>query len=158
MLNQLISLAKEQLSGKLKTEENLNEHQVNETMDVAKDSMFQGLKDQALSGNLTSITKLFNGKDQPDTKHQLLETVMRIFVPKLAGRLGISEGKASSIGNMVIPFLVNKFKDKDTGTAGSEKGLLEKIGMDKDSAISGLMKNFGGKSSTGGGLGSLLGR
>jgi len=142
MLDQLIDLGKQHLSQSLKDQGKLNDQQIGDTFSVAKSSLFDGLKDQAMSGNLSQLTHLFNGKES--NSNFLTENVMKHFVPQLASKIGISENQAMSIGNMVIPFLVSKFASKETGTATDGNGLMGMLGMDAGGLLGGLGSKLGG--------------
>ena len=117
MLDQLINMGKQQFGQALKQKENLNDQQVNETFNVAQDSFLGGLKDHAMSGNISQLTSLFNGNTGKSTS--LIQSILGKFVPQLSSKLGISPDKAGSIGNMIIPFLVEKFAGKETGTVNT---------------------------------------
>ena len=142
MLDQLINLGKQQLGQTLKDKENLNDQQVSQTFDVAKGSFFDTLKDQALSGNISQLTDMFNGKSSNTSS--LVEGVVKNFVPQLVSKLGISQDKAGSIANMVVPFLVNKFCSKETGSVSDTNGLMSMLGIDSGNIISGLGSKLGG--------------
>jgi hypothetical protein len=56
MIDQLINMGKQQLGASLKQRQNLNDQQVNQTFDVAQSSFMDGLKNQAMSGNISQLT------------------------------------------------------------------------------------------------------
>lgn len=140
MIDQLIKMGKEQLSQSLKQKENLSDDQVNETFKVAYQSLMNGVKDMATSGNISKLTSAFNGSKGDASA--LTQIVMKNFVPQLSSKLGISPDKAGSIANMVIPFLIDKFASKETGTTDDDD-LLSKFGMGGD-LLSGFGNKFGG--------------
>lgn len=142
MIEQLINLGKQQLSSTLMQKESLNQNQVDSTFDVAQGSFIEGLKQQVLSGNISQMTDLFNGKGG-DTS-SLQQSIMNVFVPQLASKLGISSSQAGSIATIVVPFLISKFTGKETGTAGNSNDLLSMLGMDSGSLLGGLGKSLGG--------------
>ncbi len=143
MIDQLINVAKSTLGTKLNNEAGLNENEVEKTMDVAKESVFDGLKQEALGGNLTGILNLFNGKEQVSTSNSIVSTISNLFVSKAAEQLGFGADKATMICNIVIPFIMEKFSNKDeTGEAKDEAGLMSMLGLNADDAISGLLSSF----------------
>jgi hypothetical protein len=142
MLDQLINLGKQHLSQSLKDQGKLNDQQIGDTFSVAKGSFLDGLKDQAMSGNISQLTNLFNGKES--NSNFLTENVMKHFVPQLASKIGISQNQAMSIGNMVIPFLVSKFASKETGAASDGNGLMGMLGIDTGGLLGGLGSKLGG--------------
>jgi hypothetical protein len=142
MIDQLINLGKQQLSASLKQNQNLNDQQVNQTFDVAKSSFMDGLKNQAMSGNISQLTNLFNGKESNSSF--LSNDITKKFIAQLAPKIGVSPDKAGAIANMVIPFLINKFASKETGTANNDSGLMGMLGMDSGDMLGGLGKKLGG--------------
>ncbi len=157
MIDQLVNLAKTTLGGKLNSEAELNQNQVDQTMDVAEESILGGLKQEALGGNISGIMNLFNGNEKATGSNPIVSTISNLFVSKAVEKVGISSDKASLISGMVIPFIMEKFSSKDeTGEAKDEAGLMKMIGLDGDDAIGGLLSGFtegGGKKL----LGSLFG-
>lgn len=142
MIDQLINMGKQQLGASLKQNQNLNDQQVDQTFDIAKSTFTDGLKNQAMSGNISQLTNLFNGKESNSSF--LTNDITKKFVAQLAPKLGISPDKAGSIANMVIPFLVSKFASKETGTADNDGGLMGMLGMDSGNMLGGLGKKLGG--------------
>lgn len=141
MIDQLIKMGKEQLGQSLKQKENLNDQQVDETFNVARRSLKDGVKEQASSGNLSQLTSAFNG--DKSKSGSLNQSVMKNFVPQLSSKLGISTDKAGTIGNMVVPFLIDKFSSTETGSASDDQGMLSKLGMDSG-MLSGIGDKIGG--------------
>lgn len=154
MIDKLVNLAKQSLGSKLNSDAGLNENQVEQTMDVAKESVFDGLKKEALGGNISGILNLFNGKEKPTQSNPIVTTISNMFVSKAVEKLGFGADKARLISGMVIPFIMEKFSSKDqTGEAKDEAGLMNMLGMDSDDAISGILSSF----TKGGSGNSLLG-
>lgn len=148
MLDQIINIGKNMLGDKLKGEFNLNENQVDESMVLAKESVHEGLKKEALGGNLGQIMSLFNGQSSATSSNPIVSSIINIFAGKLGSKMGLSSAISSQLANMAIPFIMSKFADKETGTAENEAGLMSMLGMDKDNDIAGLLK---------GGLGNAAG-
>jgi hypothetical protein len=142
MIDQLINMAKQQLSGTLKQQHQLNDSQVNETFNVAEHSMMDGIKNLAATGNLSQITNIFNGKDTNTSF--LTNDVTKNFIGQLAAKIGVSPEKASSIAATVIPFLINKFSSKETGTVENEGGLMDMIGLGSGNPLSEISGKLGG--------------
>lgn len=152
MLDQIMQMAKQQLGGQLQQEADLSEEQVGQTMEVAQDSVQEGLKNEVLSGNISGVMSLFNGSSSPTASNPIVSTITSTFTQKLTSKLGLSPGVANTVNGIVIPFVMSKFTDKETGTASDEKSLLSQLGIDGDSAIQGFL----GKKA-GGLLGGLFG-
>jgi hypothetical protein len=142
MIDQLINTAKQQLTPSLKQQHLLNDTQVNDTFNVAKNSLMDGIKNLAATGNLSQITNIFNGKETNTSF--LTNDVTKKFIGQLASKIGIPPEKASSIAAMVVPFLINKFASKDTGTVENEGGLMDLIGLGSGSPLSEIGNKLGG--------------
>ncbi len=148
MLDQLISFGKEQLADKLKKDVKLDDKQVDDTFGVAKDTLMDSLKKEALGGNMGGLLNLFNGKDKTDTSNPIVNGFVQSFAGNLISKLGFSQSMSSTIAGLVTPVLMKKYADKATGEAKDEGGLMSMLGMDKDKDVSGLLS---------GGLGKTLG-
>lgn len=142
MIENLVNSAKGELSSRLQSEAGISGGKIDQTMDLAKDSIFDGLKQQALGGNLSGILDLFNGKEQVSEQNPIVSSISGIFQSKLTEKLGFSGDKAGSLSSLIIPFIMKKFGDKQSGEAQDEASLMKMLGMDGDSAISGLLNNF----------------
>ncbi len=156
MFDQLIHLAKEQLGGQLK-DAGLENDRVDSSMDVARESMQEQVKSEALGGGLGDLVSMFNGNKQVGAGDSFTTGLSKNYTDKLMSKLGLSPQMAAMVSSMVIPFLIKKFTDKETGTANDEGDLLSKLGLDTDSGLGGLLKNLGGGKEGGlGGLGGLF--
>ncbi|MCR6642330.1 MAG: hypothetical protein NVV82_25925 [Sporocytophaga sp.] len=142
MLDQIIQLGKDHLSDTLINKEKLTSKQVNDTFDLAKGSFFDTLKDQALSGNISQIKDLFNGNTSAGGSISTL--VSNKLAEQLSSRLNMSQAQARSITNIVVPFLINKFSSKETGTANSSEDLMKLFGINPGNILGGLGSKLGG--------------
>lgn len=161
MLEKLIEQGKELIGGELKQEANINESQVEDTMSVAKDSIFDGLKDQVLGGNMTGVMNLFNGKEEVSKSNPIIQSLITRYAGDLIEKLGLPEGTSNTVAKIVIPFIMSKFASEETGKADDENNLMSMLGMDKDNSIMGFLGNFGGnskKDDDNGGLADTLGK
>jgi hypothetical protein len=144
MIDQLINLGKQQLGQTLKQNQNLNDQQVDQTFNIAQSSFLDGLKNQAMSGNISQLTNLFNGKESNSSF--LSSSIMSSMVPQLTSKLGVPQDKANSIANSVVPFLVNKFASKETGTVNNSGDLMSmfNLGDIGGDMLGGLTDKLGG--------------
>lgn len=156
MIDKLVSLGKEQLSGDLMEKFGLTSQQTEKTMDVTKTSVVEGIKEQVLGGNISGVMDLFNGKADASQGNPVVKAVSQNFVGGLMEKLGISKEKSGSIANLVIPFIMKKFGSSETGEAKTEADLMSMIGLDKDSGVSKIMGSLGGAKDIVGGLGKFF--
>ncbi|WP_107038159.1 hypothetical protein [Brumimicrobium mesophilum] len=160
MFDQIISQGKELLSGKLKETIGLDDSQVNKSFEVAGESAIDGLKEEVTGGNLSGVMDLFNGKSDTSTSNPIVGGIANKFIGNLVSKLGISEGIASKVSDMIIPFIMSKFGSKETGEAkegsdladllggggiaGALGGLLGGSKDDKDGKDDGILGKLGG--------------
>lgn len=150
MIDQLIKLAKEQLGGQLQ-QAGLNSSQINPSMDIAKDTVVDGIKTEAMSGGLDNLLDLFNGKASATTSNPFVSNMIAKYAGNLMAKLGLSQQVSETVSKLVIPFVMQQFSKKETGTANSAGDLMSMLGMDKDEGIASVLGKLGG-------LGNLFGR
>ncbi len=144
MLDSILSMGKAQLGKMISDQTGLQANQTDEAVEVTKDTVGNGLKDELMKGNFGGVMDLFNGKAPTTTSNPIVNSITSSLVTNLASKLGISQGIAQQIANLAIPFVMNKLSSDDTGKASNEQELVEKLGMGNDSGIGGLLKNLGG--------------
>jgi hypothetical protein len=141
MLEQILALAQDQLGGKLK-EVGLNSNQVSQSMEVTKDSITDTLIGQVTGGNISGVLDLFNGKAKTDSSNPVVKQLLTTLTQNLAQKLGLSPQISQTASTAIVSVVMEKFADEKTGTAQNEGDLLKKLGLDSNSAISGIAKNL----------------
>lgn len=144
MLDSLLNLGKGQLGKMLQDQTGLDAGKTDEAVEVTKDTVGNGLKDELMQGNFSGVMDLFNGNAPTTTANPIVNGITGKLVTNLAAKLGISAGVAQQVANIAIPFIMNKFSASETGKASNEQDLIEKLGMGGDSALGGVLKNLGG--------------
>ena len=144
MLDSILSMGKAQLSKMIADQTGLQANQTDDAVEVTKDTVGNGLKDELMKGNFGGVMDLFNGKAPTTTSNPIVNSITNSLVTNLASKLGISQGIAQQIANLAIPFIMNKISSDDTGKASNEQDLVEKLGMGGDSGLGGLLKGLGG--------------
>ncbi|MCC5945457.1 MAG: hypothetical protein JJT94_11025 [Bernardetiaceae bacterium] len=146
MIDQLLNSGKQYLSKELKQNACVSEDKVEQTLEVSKGSIVSSLIGQATGGNLNAIMGLFNGKTPADTSNPMVSSMVNNLTGDLASKVGIDKAKAQQAATLIVPFVMQKFASKETGTAENEVDLLKKAGLSGSDALSGLMSSFmGGK-------------
>lgn len=120
---------------------------------VAKDTVTDGLKNEATSGGLDSVMSLFNGNGGNLQSHSIVSSLSNNFVASLASKLGMDQSMATKISGVVIPFIMEKFSGSETGSASSPTDLTSKLGF--GDITSSLNNMLGGNDKGGDILGSL---
>ena len=144
MLDSLLNLGKGQLGKMLQDQTGLEAGKTDEAVEVTKDTVGNGLKDELMKGNFSGVMDLFNGNAPTTTANPIVNGITGNLVTNLAAKLGISASVAQQVANIAIPFIMNKLGSSETGKASNEQDLVEKLGMDGDSALGGVLKNLGG--------------
>lgn len=135
MIDQLIQQGKEMLGSQLMQNAGLSETQVGMAMDVTKNSVFDGLKNAALGGKMPDLMNLFNGQSAVDQSNPIVADIMGNSVSGLIQKLGLDASKAGTVAQTVIPFVMNKLANKETGVVENEGALLNMLGLDADNEI-----------------------
>jgi len=149
MIDQLIKIAKEQLGGQLQ-DAGLDSSQINPSMEIAKDTMVDSIKSEAMSGGLDNLLSMFNGNASATTSNPFVSNMIAKYSGNLMAKLGLSPQVSETVSKLVIPFVMQQFAKKETGTANSGGDLMSMLGMDKDEGIAGMLGKLGG-------LGGLFG-
>lgn len=139
MLDQLLDLAKSQLTPQLQQEAQLSPSQINQSVHIAKDSFIQQMASEAMSGNLGELLQLFNGNAPATTSNPLISRLIGQFGGDLMEKMNIKPETATMIANLVIPFVMQKLASNETGKADSESSLMDKLGLDAGNIMGSLL-------------------
>ena len=137
-------MGKGQLAKMLTDQTGLQEDKTDQAIEVTKDTVGHGLKDEMMKGNFGGVMDLFNGNAPTTTANPIVNGITGNLVSNLASKVGIPEGIAQQVANIAIPFIMNKLSSGETGKASSEQDLVEKLGMGSDSGLGGVLKGLGG--------------
>jgi hypothetical protein len=148
MLDQLLAFGKDQLAGQLQ-QAGLQQNQTGAALDVTKDSLTSSLISQVTSGNVGQIMSLFNGSASPTASNPVVSSMIGNLAGDLAAKVGINPQTAQTAANIIVPFIMQKFASKESGTAANESDLLDKLGISGNDAIAGIAKSFLGDSAGG---------
>jgi len=135
MIDQLIQQGKEMLGTELMQKAGLSETQLGSALDVTKSSVFDGLKTAALGGQLTDLMSMFNGQSPVDQTNPIVANIIGNSVSGLIQHTGIDATQAGTVAQTLVPFVMSKLGNKETGVAENEGALLNMLGMDKDNEI-----------------------
>ncbi|MFD2248435.1 hypothetical protein [Pontibacter ruber] len=143
MLENIINSVKGQLTGELQSKFNLNPTQANQSVDLAKENVETGLKQQAAGGDIGGIMNMLKGGPSTAGSHPAVGGIINNYVHDLSIKLGIPAGVASQVGPYVIQFIMGKLSGKVSSGETSQSDLM------------GMLGGLGGKLP--GGLGDKLG-
>lgn len=130
MWNEIISKAKDTISGEIRNKAGLDEQQANQSIEMAGDSTREVLVDEAKQGNVQSIMSLFRGQNPAGSGNPLANKISGSVVQKLVSQLGLSQEVAGQVEGIAVPFLLNLVNQKTGGTksAPSASSLLSLLG------------------------------
>ncbi|MEZ4886899.1 MAG: hypothetical protein R3E32_19375 [Chitinophagales bacterium] len=150
MLDQIIQLAKEQGTAYFKNQTNVPNEQAEQAAATAGESIFEGLKNQVLSGNLSGVKDLLSGNAKMDSSNPIVGQIIGMFTSKLSGQSGISTDVAEDAAQGGIPnllqSLIGKFMSKDQADSGFDVAELAKsiMGDKIEDTIDDLKDSLGG--------------
>ncbi len=146
MLENIINSVKGQLTGDLQSKFNLSPDQANQSVDLAKDNMANGLRKEASGGDFGGIMNMLKGGQATTASHPAVNSMTQNYIHDLAAKVGIPAGVASQIGPYVMQFLMSKLSGKvNSGEVGQQDlmGMLGGGGL-KDKLPGGLGDKLGG--------------
>jgi hypothetical protein len=140
MLNDLINSVKGQLTGELQNKFQMQPDTANKAVDLAKDDLENGLKNEATSGNFGGILDVLKG-NKGATEQPQVNNMIGKYVNNLSTKLGVPESIAKQAGPFVISFIMQKL----SGKVSSESDLMGMLGGGlKDKLPGGLGDKLGG--------------
>ncbi len=138
MIENLIKSALSSQGGSLLSSLGLDADKQQPAMDLAKDSVLDGLKSTALSGGISSITSAISGGSG-----SLVESITSNYGASLISKLGVNEGLAKTISTSLIPMIFNFIK-KDKTPTDSDSDVQGMLGSLIGGGTDGMMDNVGG--------------
>jgi hypothetical protein len=164
MLDNLIDLAKDHLSGVVTNQPELQNRDTQETARITGQTVLEELMGQAQGGNTSGLMEMLSGQ-QTTAANPVVSGMIPNVAVKLASRLGISEGTARTLAMVAVPVIMNMMNGQ---VDQAQKGGLDIGGMLGGllggGGLSGLggLGNLGGmgnnkKGNSSGGLGDILG-
>lgn len=102
----------------------LSEDKQGEALDLAKDSVMDGLSNSVSSGNIGDITKAFSG----GSSSSLVQSITAQYGSSLISKLGISDSLAKTISTTIIPLIFSFINKKDDAPTDSDEGVTGLLG------------------------------
>ncbi|MBF8963511.1 hypothetical protein I0P70_09650 [Pontibacter sp. FD36] len=123
MLGNIINSVKGQLTGELQDKFNIDSGQANQSVDLAKDHVTEGLKKEASGGDAGGIMNMLKGQKAPQDSPAMNSTIQN-YIGDLTSKVGIPESVAKQVGPFVVSFLMNKIG----GNVNSQSDLMGMLG------------------------------
>jgi hypothetical protein len=146
MIDSVISSLKGELSSKLTSQFGLSSDKVEPSVNLAKDNVKEGLLSEAKKGNFSDIKNLLSGNQAQSSG--IVNNITNNYIGDLTSKLGIPSSMASSVGNFVIPFIMQKLGQTTQGQNLDQASIMSMLGGGD------ALKNLGG---LGGKLGGMFG-
>ena len=127
MLENIINSVKGQLTGELQDKFKIDANQANQSVDLAKTHMTEGLKKEATGGDFGGIMDLLKGKKAPE-EHPATNNMIHNYVNDLAAKVGIPEQVARQVGPFVVSFLMNKVSGKVNAEGMGQSDIMGMLG------------------------------
>lgn len=144
MLDSIINSVKGQLTGELQNRFKLDPGQANQSVDLAKEHMTEGLKKEATGGDFSGIIDMLKGEksheDNPATNNMI-----QSYVNDLSAKVGIPESMAKQVGPFVVSFLMGKISGKVQAEGMGQSDVMGMLGGGlKDKLTKGMGDKLGG--------------
>jgi hypothetical protein len=108
MFEQLLKMASSQLTDQLSNRTDIPADQVSGIASTAGESIFNAISSQVTSGNLGGIKEMLSGSETA-ANSPAVSSMTQNVVSQLVAKNGLSEGVASNIANVAIPYVMNMF-------------------------------------------------
>jgi hypothetical protein len=147
MIDSIISSLKGDIGSKLTSQFGLSSDKVDPSVNLAKENVQEGLMSEAKKGNFSEIKNLLSGSQTQN--NGIINNITNSYIGDLTSKLGIPSSTAASVGNFVIPFIMQKLGQKTQGQNLDQGSIMSMLGGGDS------LKNLGG---LGGKLGGMFGK
>ncbi|TDG37994.1 hypothetical protein EZJ43_02575 [Pedobacter changchengzhani] len=146
MLENLNELVRENVQDAVVNNSEVPNEQNEAAIGAASSSIFDALKDQVSSGNISGLADIFNGGSTDGSA--VVQNASSSFTEKLSG-MGINAATAKTIAASVIPMIISKLTQKTADPNDSSfniTDILGKLGGGADGKfdVSDVIGMFGG--------------
>jgi hypothetical protein len=107
MLEIIVSSLKNELQQEFGDEQNFSPDKADSAVALAKDEIFDTVKDEAGRGNLSGLMSLLQQKEQL-AAHPIVINTIRKYAGKLGTQLALDPETADKVANFAIPFAIGK--------------------------------------------------
>lgn len=145
MLDQLIKIAQENLSGISRNIPELNDLDSKQVTDITSQTVVGMIMQQARKGNVGSLREMLSGKSTTDD-HISITRLKDPVIKELMGRLNISEDSAAQLAMMALPVIMNMLNNnvQHAQTGGADiHSSLNTIKGTGNGLIDGILNVFG---------------
>ncbi|MEK6482221.1 DUF937 domain-containing protein [Catalinimonas sp. 4WD22] len=127
MLDQIINSLKGELAKKFTGEFGMQEDKVDDAVGIAKDDIFETVKDEVGRGNLGGLMSLFQNKEQIGS-NPIVTNIIKKYAGDLGSKLGLDPSLSSTIANFAIPFILGRFISTAQEKGVDQASLMSMLG------------------------------
>lgn len=127
MLDQIINSLKGELAKKFTGEFGMQEDKVDDAVGIAKDDIFETVKDEVGRGNLGGLMSLFQNKEQIGS-NPIVTNIIKKYAGDLGSKLGLDPSLSSTIANYAIPFILGRFINTAQEKGVDQASLMSMLG------------------------------
>ncbi|MDF9796144.1 hypothetical protein OKW21_001407 [Catalinimonas alkaloidigena] len=131
MLDQIINSLKGELSKKFTGDFGMQEDKVDDAVAIAKDDIFETVKDEIGRGNIGGLMSLFQNKEQIGS-NPIVTNIIKKYAGDLGSKLGLDPNLSSTIANYAIPFILGKFINTAQEKGVDQASLMSMLGGSGD--------------------------
>ena len=142
MIDSILNALKGEVGNQIIEKANIPSDKLDDVMSVIGDSAKSEVMSQMTSGGLSTMMNLFSNNSNSNSANQLQSNIQNSIVSGLIQKLGLSDGVANTISQIVVPALIglitnnnNKTPDDDPspltdifGKVAGNKGLGDALG------------------------------
>jgi hypothetical protein len=130
MWQEILSKAKDNISGEIRNKAGLNQEQADKSIEMAGDSTREVLLSEAKQGNVQEIMSLFRGQKPSNSGHPLANKISGSLIDKLVSQFGLSQDMAAGVERVAVPYLLDLVNKKAGGaqSAPSPASLVSLLG------------------------------
>ena len=154
MLDKIQELVKQYGGDMISSTPEIPNDKTGEVLDVASNSIWDGLKSAVTSGKIGEVKDLLSGSPEAAENSPITQNVQQNFMEGLTQKIGLDSGMAMKIATAMIPMLIKKFVTKTSDP--NEKGfdISDILGSLGGGGISDMLGNLtgGDEKKEGGGL------
>ena len=127
MLGNIINSVKGQLTGELQDKFKLDPQQANQSVDLAKDHVTEGLRKEASGGDMGGIMNMLKGQQSPQGS-PVMNSMIQNYLGDLTSKVGIPESVAQQVAPFVVSFLINKIGGKVSADGLGQSDIMGMLG------------------------------
>jgi hypothetical protein len=151
MIQDLVNSMKGELTGMLTQKTGLTPDKAGASVDIAKDSIANGLKNELTGSNISGLMGLLKGGST--SGNPIVTNLVNQYAGSLIAKLGLPESVSKQVATFAVPFILSKIQGRTAGK--SDTDIAGMLGGDLGGVGDLLKKGVGG---LGGGLGGLFGK